>query len=341
MKPALSLLLLALCCAAAEARRPAGSPMALIPGGAFVMGSAPGQGQADEHPAHKVRLKPFYMDKYEVTVAQYRAFAGKNMPQQPDWSTDNHPVLGVSWVQAAKYCHSQRKRLPTEAEWEKAARGGSAKKYFFGDDASKLGAYCWYRDNSSDIPHDVGLLKPNAYGLYDTCGNAFEWTADVYDENYYAESPALNPQGPDNPLADKIKPKPLAAAAPQKTIVRKLKLRGQQEPDAEKPAEAKPVPDEAPAPSRQKQPPPNPDDLPEAVGMSLPGAPPGAEHMSPAAIAQLNASFDGGQSISESIVFPSKRGGSWLAGPDMLRSAARSGDEQSGGGMDIGFRCAK
>ncbi|HOX22700.1 MAG TPA: formylglycine-generating enzyme family protein, partial [Elusimicrobiales bacterium] len=164
MKKMFAVLALLLLAPAAQAAR-GGGDMVKIPGGPFVMGSPEGKGAQDEHPAHRVRLKPFWMDKYEVTVAQFRKFAGDKTPQQPEWSTPQHPVLGVSWKQALAYCRSQRKRLPTEAEWEKAARGGSTGSYFFGEDERKLGAYCWYKENAAGTAHPVGQLKPNPYGI--------------------------------------------------------------------------------------------------------------------------------------------------------------------------------
>ena len=330
-------LLLAPVCARAAA--PEG--MSAIPGGAFLMGSPKGQGRADEHPQHKVNLKTFYIDKMEVTVGQFRAFAGNNTPDQPSWSTDSHPVLGVSWKNALAYCKSLHKRLPTEAEWEKAARGGNSKTYFFGDDASKLGRYCWHKDNASGTAQPVGQLAPNQYGLYDMCGNAFEWTADVYSADYYAMSPAFNPTGPDNPLL------PKSASAPksktQKTQVKKLKVSG-----LDKKGSAKNTRDGQAQPKEEKEArqegrPPKSDEEPQMLSGDMSAMMvENGESLDSSPIKQLNASFDGsGASIAESTVFPSVRGGSWMAGPDMLRMASRSGDEQAGGGLDIGFRCAK
>ncbi|NLO91182.1 MAG: formylglycine-generating enzyme family protein, partial [Elusimicrobia bacterium] len=322
-------LFLILYCQAASAAAPEG--MAAIPGGPFLMGSPQGQGRADEHPLHKVNLKTFYIDKTEVTVGDYRAYAGDKTPDQPSWSTDQHPVLGVSWKNAVAYCKSKGKRLPTEAEWEKAARGGNNKVYFFGDAQTKLDRYCWYNDNSGGTAHPVGKLGANQYGLYDMCGNAFEWTADIYDEDYYAKSPAFNPTGPENPLLPKSAASKKAGA--QKTQVKKLKV-----------GRLGKTSDEAGAKAAAAEParPPKGEEEP-TMGLSNENLMvENGESLDPSSIKQLNASFDGGgASIAESTVYPSARGGSWLAAPDMLRMASRSGDEQAGGGLDIGFRCAR
>jgi formylglycine-generating enzyme len=132
-----------------------------------------------------------------------------------DYQTDDHPVVYVSWNDAVAFCewlsHKEgaQYRLPTEAEWEYACRAGSTTRYYFGDDDSQLGEYAWYADNLQshrdgvlDIldswTHPVGQKKPNAFGLYDMHGNAEEWCADLYAENYYSVSPVDDPQGPDS-----------------------------------------------------------------------------------------------------------------------------------------------
>lgn len=179
-----------------------GSVMVLIPAGEFWMGSPePEKEHAIEHPRHKVYLDAFYMDKYEVTVAQFRKFCQetkRKMRGQPEWNKDDHPVVNVTWDEAKAYCEWAGKRLPTEAEWEKAARGGADTKYCFGDDESRLGEYAWYHANSGDITHPVGEKKPNQYGLFDMHGNVWEWLADWYDDAYYAKSPDKNPKGPES-----------------------------------------------------------------------------------------------------------------------------------------------
>jgi formylglycine-generating enzyme required for sulfatase activity len=173
--------------------------MVLIPAGEFVMGSPDGQGEPDEHPRHKVSLDAYFIDKYPVTVRQYKAFAettGRPMHPRPSWNGEDHPVIYVRWDDAAAYCEWAGKRLPTEAEWEKAARGGSQTMFSFGDDESKIGDYAWYIDNSSGTTHPVGTKKPNQYGLYDMIGNVYEWISDRYGADYYRHSPTHDPQGP-------------------------------------------------------------------------------------------------------------------------------------------------
>ncbi len=107
------------------------------------------------------------------------------------------PVVRVNWDDAQAYCRYHDKRLPTEAEWEKAARGGSNGSYAFGDDEELLEEYAWYAINADKRLHPVGKKKPNAYGLYDMHGNVLEWTADWLDKKYYSNSPKKNPQGPE------------------------------------------------------------------------------------------------------------------------------------------------
>ncbi len=176
-----------------------GTPMVLIPAGYFMMGSPNGQGGGDEHPRHKVWLDAFYMDKYPVTFDQYDKFCeatGRVKPDDNGWGRGRRPVINVFWDDANAYCKWAGKRLPTEAEWEKAARGGTTTQYFFGDDNGPLRNYAWYNEDSGHQTHPVGEKKPNPYGLYDILGNAWEWCSDWYDENYYAKSPVRNPRGP-------------------------------------------------------------------------------------------------------------------------------------------------
>ena len=172
--------------------------MVLIPAGEFLMGSGE-KDYPDQNPRHKVFLDAYFIDKYLVTAARYRLFAkatGTPMPRQSFPDKDNYPAIYMSWYDAMAYCGYYGKRLPTEAQWEKAAGGGSDGKFCFGNDETRLGEYAWYWSNSNKRIHPVGLKKPNGYGIYDMHGNVLEWTADWYGGGYYAESPASNPQGP-------------------------------------------------------------------------------------------------------------------------------------------------
>jgi sulfatase modifying factor 1 len=179
-----------------------GAEMVLIPAGEFQMGSNESD---DEKPIHTVYLDAFYIDKYEVTNAQYKKFmdaTGQKAP--PNWNNSgynatNQPVVGVTWNDAKAYADWAGERLPTEAEWEKSARGGLVgKKYPWGDtltydDANYSGT--GGKDIWS-ITSPVGSFAPNGYGLYDMAGNAWEWCADWYGNNYYGSSPKSNPTGP-------------------------------------------------------------------------------------------------------------------------------------------------
>ena len=175
-----------------------GAEMVLIPAGEFLMGSD--DDEADEKPVHPVYVDAFYMDKYLVTNAQYKVFVDAN----PQWRKDlywnggsypdgkgNHPITWVSWYEAMAYARWAGKRLPTEAEWEKAARGGLVgMKYPWGNTIDENLAN--YEENIGDTT-PVDLYMPNRYGLYDTSGNVWEWCFDAYDETFYASSPRRNP----------------------------------------------------------------------------------------------------------------------------------------------------
>jgi iron(II)-dependent oxidoreductase len=176
--------------------------MVLILTGTFKMGV---EDDADDNPPHRVSIAAFYLDRYEVTNAQYFLYCQETGAQLPMfWGMHelhsgldfpNHPVVGVSWYQARSYAEWAGKRLPTEAEWEYAARGGLENAdYPNGDEADDESANFW----PSDGTVAVGSYPANGLGLYDMAGNVVEWVADVYDPSYYLVSPETNPPGPEN-----------------------------------------------------------------------------------------------------------------------------------------------
>ena len=192
--------------------------MALVPEGEFLRGSTDAEldtllksrpdlkltAFVDEQPAKTIYLDAFYIDKYEVTVGQYRKFLAATGYPDPDWSlirhfslTDDHPITFVSWEDAVAYAAWAGKSLPTEAQWEKAARGGlEGKLYPWGDvlsheQANYLGA--GGRDLWDLTTSPVGSFPPNGYGIYDMAGNVIEWCLDWYEPTYYQYCPQENP----------------------------------------------------------------------------------------------------------------------------------------------------
>lgn len=173
-----------------------------IKGGCFMMGSA--AGDVDEKPPHEVCVSSFNMDKHEVTQSSFQQVMGTNPSLL---AGANFPVENVTWGEATAYCKKSGKRLPTEAEWEYAARGGQTTEYYWGPevDAAKANfcdANCTrnFRDASKDDGHQtaapVGSFPHNPYGLYDMAGNVNEWVNDFMKENYYLTSPKQDPKGP-------------------------------------------------------------------------------------------------------------------------------------------------
>ena len=162
----------------------------LIPAGEFRMGNA--EGEDDEKPAHRVFVRAFSMDKYEVTQLQYETAMGEN----PSYFKNCPlcPVEKVTFHNALAYCEKVGKRLPTEAEWEIAAKGGIDDVFYW--DGDHPDGYAWFGNNSEHHTHPVGLKKPNAFGLHDMAGNVWEWVQDWYDGGYYENSPGENPAGP-------------------------------------------------------------------------------------------------------------------------------------------------
>lgn len=184
---------------------PDGAAMALVPDGAFIMGSS--NGQEDEQPSHVVEVSAFYMDRYEVTVAQYARFLKAVNAERPmAWGEatsgqhDNKPVVGVDWFDAKEYCEWAGKRLPTEAEWEKAARGTDERPYPWGTDLPTRAHANFHQSEwrGYRTVMNVGQTERgySPFGVYDLAGNVWEWTADRYEAQYYANSPVRNPPGP-------------------------------------------------------------------------------------------------------------------------------------------------
>ena len=192
-------------------------PMMQIPEGAFTMGSD--DGLPNERPQHQVTLDTFYIDQYEVTIGQYAAFleaAKRRAP--PTWDEEavtaagDRPAVGVSWTDADAYCKWAGKRLPTEAEWEKAARGTDGRRYPWGHmqpfvDIANYNRGLWVSEaitlaavtsggEGMSVRHGLKEGGKSPYGVAHMSGNAAEWVADWYDREYYARSPAKNPPGP-------------------------------------------------------------------------------------------------------------------------------------------------
>ena len=211
-----------------------GAEMALIPAGEFLMGTSEDEFAAwlkahpdnkrelftNEMPQHKVQLDAYYMYKTEVTVAQYRKFCqatDREMPPEPTWKwQDTHPIVNVSWDDAQAYATWAGASLPTEAQWEKAARGGDRRVFPWGDAwpppegagnfadetlkaSGKLPKWFLtipgYTDGYARIS-PVGAFAATPYKLHDLAGNVWEWCADWYGEEYYKDVPAINSTGP-------------------------------------------------------------------------------------------------------------------------------------------------
>jgi formylglycine-generating enzyme required for sulfatase activity len=213
--------------------------MVPIPGGTFLMGSPPNEpGRSpDEGPQHPVTIRPFWMGKTEVTWDEYDIYRKERAVEEPEENEkrlkenpvavtgptrpytdetfahgrEKHPAMCITHHATMEYCRwlSQKTgrtyRLPTEAEWEYAARAGTTTAYFFGNDPKQLGDYAWYKANCPDeVTREVGTKKPNPWGVCDIYGNLAEWCLDTYKSDYYATfatgKPALSPvliPGPD------------------------------------------------------------------------------------------------------------------------------------------------
>jgi len=178
-----------------------------IPAGSFLMGGE--AGQDCERPVHRVWVDEFFLAACQVTNAEYARFlsdTGATRPpfwNDPKFNDPEQPVVGVSWFEARAYCewlaktNGRRYRLPTEAEWERAARGGvEGGLYPWGDAAPQ--SLPNYQLRWITGPERVGQYEPNAFGLFNMCDNVHEWCSDWYDAGYYAHSPGQNPRGPES-----------------------------------------------------------------------------------------------------------------------------------------------
>ena len=188
--------------------------MVMVSEGEFQMGSDSEEAAKDEKPIHTVFVDTFFMDTQEVTVGEYKKFVEATGHREPEWGeiapyapTDRHPIVLVSWHDAMAYAKWAGKRLPTEAEWEKAARGGSVAKTYPWGNLTPKGKQCnfadknlthyWWADKKADDGYTftapVGSYPENDYGLFDMAGNVLEWCLDEYEAGFYAVSEGVNP----------------------------------------------------------------------------------------------------------------------------------------------------
>lgn len=188
--------------------------MVYVEGGSYTMGCTSEQGgecESDEKPAHSVTLSDYYIGETEVTQALWKAVMGTTARQQRDkantsWPMrgegDNYPMYYISWEECQEFVTRLNRmtgrtfRLPTEAEWEYAARGGKKSRGYKYSGSNSIGSVAWYDDNSGSSTHPVGQKQANELGIYDMTGNVWEWCSDWYGSDYYGSSLQNNPKGP-------------------------------------------------------------------------------------------------------------------------------------------------
>ena len=186
-----------------------GAPMLLVPAGEFTMGSD--EGDDDEQPIHRVVLDSFYLDTFEVTNGRFAKFVAA-IQSEPPWGFADQetpvvhadrPVRWVNWMEALGYCLWAGKRLPTEAEWEKAARGTDSRTYPWGNDPPSAAHAVFGLTEGAETVSPIGNRDKgqSPYGVHDLAGNLYEWVTDWYDEEFYTTNPPRNPRGPDEGTA--------------------------------------------------------------------------------------------------------------------------------------------
>jgi len=177
--------------------------MVPVPGGCYAMGDFTGKGDPDERPVHRVCVKDFVIGKYPVSQFEWIGIMGRNPSAYDTCEYGMCPVENVSWNDVQEFLKrlnarsSAKYRLPTEAEWEYAARSGGRNEIWAGtNDPKRLVDFAWFAPNAGYQTHRVGTKKPNGLGLYDMTGNVWQWTADWYAPDYYESSPEQSPTGP-------------------------------------------------------------------------------------------------------------------------------------------------
>ncbi len=189
-------------------------PMVYVPAGAFMRGSPTGRGEDDQKPQRSITLNAFYIDQYAVSMAHYRRCVEAGSCTEPNkdeicnWGVDgreDHPINCVSWHQSKGYCEWVGKRLPTEAEWEKSAKGNDGRLFSWGNElpsceltnynaSSQMGQDKYCHGRTIPVGEYPGAASP--YGVVQMTGNVYQWASDWYGKTYYQESPDKNPQGP-------------------------------------------------------------------------------------------------------------------------------------------------